>query len=160
MVGDRLMLIVAALLVTALTAMTAAPPIWTPGVSPLGFGLGVLVMVLYRPDAMPVWLVALLSLLKDAAMGTPFGFSGCAILIVLWFFAARARAYQRQSPWFVWLVLAAYLALLQAVECLLGGLFGFKLSYESALFAWMMSLPFIPVLQWLVARMARANTAI
>jgi hypothetical protein len=67
----------------------------------------------------------------------------------------RARSYQRQSPWFVWMMLAAYLLLAQALFCVLAGLFGLQVSLQSALYAWLATIPFVVPLQWLFARVVK-----
>lgn len=149
------MIVMAAVVLVVMTGMTAAPPVWASGISPMGFLLVVLAFSLYAPEAMPAWLIALVSLLQDAAVGVPFGFSGMVALVAVAMLDKRARSYQRQAPYFVWAALAAFLAAGQLLTCFGAGLFGLKISWRSAGLSWMVTLPFIPVMQWLAARLVK-----
>lgn len=158
MPSEPIKLLMAALFVLAMTGFTAAPPVWASGISPMGFFLALFVVSLYAPEAMPGWLIVLLSFPQDAALGAPFGFNGMVALIALIWIGRRARAYQRQAPWFVWLVLAAYLMLVQLLSAVAAGLLGLPVSLRSAGLSWLMTLPFIPVLQWFAQRSIKHPT--
>lgn len=160
MLGQRLMIVGAALFVLVMTGLTAAPPVWASGISPMGFLLALLLVALYEPGILPAWLIALLSLLQDAAVGAPYGFHGMVALLAVWLIERHARSYQRQSPWFVWAVLAAYLLGTQLIAYVLGGMFGLPVSMQSGGFSWLATLPFIPVLQWVMARITRVHSAV
>ncbi len=160
MFGERILTVLAALLAVAVIGFTSAPPVWASGVSPMGFFVVVLVVSLYQPQAMPAWLIVPLSLLNDAALGAPYGLSGMAALVAVMALGRRARSYQRQAPWFAWIAVMGYLGLAQLLLCVLAGLFGLPVSGRSAMLAWMVSAPFVPPLQWLVARASRATGAV
>lgn len=155
MFGERLTVGLSALFVLVMTGLASAPPVVSSGVSPMGFLLSVLLVVIYVPERMPPWLLAVLSLLADAAIGTPFGFHGMVALAITMLLERRARSYQRQSPWFVWMMLGAYLLLAQVLFCVLAGVFGLQVSLQSALYAWFATIPFVVPLQWLFARVVK-----
>lgn len=160
MLNEPLKMFMAALFVLVMTGFTAAPPIWASGISPMGFFLALFILSLYEPDILPGWLVVLLSFLQDVALGAPLGFNGMVALIALIWIGRRARAYQRQAPWFVWLVLAAYLLLVQLLSAVAAGLIGMPVSFRSAGLSWLMTLPFIPLLHWIAQRSMKHTTSV
>ncbi len=156
--NDRVMLLVSVLLIVVLTGLCSAPAVLSFGASPMGFFLGVLLVALYQPQLLPAWVIALLSLLQDVALGAPYGFHGMIALVAVMLFERRAKSYQRQAPWFVWAILALALALIQLVVCLLAGLFGMQVSIQTAAFAWVSTLPLVVLLQVVCARIFRAGS--
>jgi hypothetical protein len=49
-------------------------------------------------------------------------------------------------------VLAVMLVLMQLLVCVMAGMMGIPVSVESALWSWVVTLPLIPLVQWIVLR--------
>jgi cell shape-determining protein MreD len=152
MIAARFIPWVTAGLVITLIGLSAAPPIWTGGVTPLGFFLIIIIISLYQPQALSPFVLVLLSLLQDAAVVSPFGFHGLIALLSLLLLGRVMETYQRQQFIVVTVVLAIILAVMQLLVCIVAGMMGVPVSVESALWSWLVTLPLIPLVQLFALR--------
>jgi len=145
-------MVVAGMVVLLLTAFSAMPPV-VAGVSPMGFLLGVLLFALVAPGTMPVVVIVALSLVADTMLGAPLGLHGLVALIVVLVGRRYGRVIPKQRLGVMVLKVALLLLVAQLVMCGLLLVLGSGVSWMSALLSWLVTLPLVPVVGWMVLRM-------
>jgi rod shape-determining protein MreD len=142
--------------VTLFLLLLTATPTHLPGfagIAPMLPLMGVYYWAIYRPDLLPAWLAFVIGLLSDIVDGTPLGVTALVMLLVQGTAASQRKFFLGKSFAVTWWAFGLLAAGAVSLSWLLASLLiGRAIDPIPAMFVYLMTLCFFPILTWFLAR--------